>query len=701
MIPQHNQVISPLSHSEMDTMGAQQQFATPPVFGSQMVDKNSSTPYTDATQTKKHSPGHIKRPMNPFMVWSQIERRKICEVTPDMHNAVISKNLGQRWKMLSAAERQPFIDEAERLRQLHTREYPNYKYRPKKKQVKGTSHKTVAAGSGSPSPASSSSACTGSPESASSRDSCGSSSSSSSSSASSLSSQSPLAAATPTGKSATGGASTKRNRTASGKVSKGGSYTGTTNLKSKKQVIIHEVGQPTMAAVATAATVTTLAAQPDCYSLATPKLLPNSPESATLYDENSLISPEPPFGAFSDGTPIFTELHMFEVDDSKDFDHDGKAFLFANGAGGLTDGSAASNNSNNTTSTSSPNDGIRLGHVSATCNSPLPQHQTHHPQSNHNNNNNNSLQINNNNLQQQQHHQLTSEDKLFECQQQHQLSPQQSICYSDTDGDCVKSEKYYDDDDCQSDRFGGILDGDSCLDAVSGINRIDESLDLGVSTGVSNGAGAATSCFDEMTSYNGHFTLTDQSQQQQQQQSAQQQQQQQQMQVQQHSQHHQQQQQQHGTLASFNEITNGQQCHQLLQPFQYSTNQQPLHASSLRQLPQGHQQHHQQQQQQVEQHLMQQQCLVGSPASVFANCQPSPVDGFASGSVVLDCNMDYNSKTDDSLPILDGMLSTPAMEGLGFEAMETASSSSGSHLEFITSDNSIFLTDPHYIEFRV
>uniref|UniRef100_A0A182JA40 Uncharacterized protein n=1 Tax=Anopheles atroparvus TaxID=41427 RepID=A0A182JA40_ANOAO len=58
MIPQHNQVISPLSHSEMmDTMGAQQQqqqqqFATPPVFGSQMVDKNSSTPYTDATQAQ-------------------------------------------------------------------------------------------------------------------------------------------------------------------------------------------------------------------------------------------------------------------------------------------------------------------------------------------------------------------------------------------------------------------------------------------------------------------------------------------------------------------------------------------------------------------------------------------------------------------------------------------------------------------------
>lgn len=74
--------------------------------------------------------------MNAFMVWSQIERRKICEQQPDMHNAEISKRLGRRWKMLSEEQRQPFIDEAERLRQLHMQEYPDYKYRPRKKAVK-------------------------------------------------------------------------------------------------------------------------------------------------------------------------------------------------------------------------------------------------------------------------------------------------------------------------------------------------------------------------------------------------------------------------------------------------------------------------------------------------------------------------------------------------------------------------------------
>lgn len=76
--------------------------------------------------------------MNAFMVWSQIERRKICELQPDMHNAEISKRLGRRWKLLSDDERQPFIQEAERLRLMHLQEYPDYKYRPRKKSIKAT-----------------------------------------------------------------------------------------------------------------------------------------------------------------------------------------------------------------------------------------------------------------------------------------------------------------------------------------------------------------------------------------------------------------------------------------------------------------------------------------------------------------------------------------------------------------------------------
>lgn len=85
--------------------------------------------------------------MNPFMVWSQIERRKICQKTPDMHNAEISKYLGMKWKSLAVDEKQPFIEEAERLRLLHSKEYPDYKYRPKKKTQKSGKTSSPVTGS--------------------------------------------------------------------------------------------------------------------------------------------------------------------------------------------------------------------------------------------------------------------------------------------------------------------------------------------------------------------------------------------------------------------------------------------------------------------------------------------------------------------------------------------------------------------------
>ncbi|XP_077096113.1 LOW QUALITY PROTEIN: transcription factor SOX-11a [Siphateles boraxobius] len=92
----------------------------------------------------KTATGHIKRPMNAFMVWSKIERRKIMEQSPDMHNAEISKRLGKRWKMLKDSEKIPFIREAERLRLKHMADYPDYKYRPKKKPKLDSSSKLSA-----------------------------------------------------------------------------------------------------------------------------------------------------------------------------------------------------------------------------------------------------------------------------------------------------------------------------------------------------------------------------------------------------------------------------------------------------------------------------------------------------------------------------------------------------------------------------
>ncbi|XP_040174596.1 uncharacterized protein LOC120906748 isoform X2 [Anopheles arabiensis] len=84
--------------------------------------------------TKKKQ--HIKRPMNAFMVWAQAARREMAQQQPRLQNSEISKDLGKIWKSLKDEAKQPFVEQAEKLRLAHKSQHPYYKYQPRRKKSK-------------------------------------------------------------------------------------------------------------------------------------------------------------------------------------------------------------------------------------------------------------------------------------------------------------------------------------------------------------------------------------------------------------------------------------------------------------------------------------------------------------------------------------------------------------------------------------
>ena len=78
----------------------------------------------------------VKRPMNAFMVWAREKRPEVAKKFPDLNNAEVSEKLGSAWNALDVEQKQPYYDEAQRLKTEHQRLHPDWVYEPRPKKQK-------------------------------------------------------------------------------------------------------------------------------------------------------------------------------------------------------------------------------------------------------------------------------------------------------------------------------------------------------------------------------------------------------------------------------------------------------------------------------------------------------------------------------------------------------------------------------------
>ncbi|XP_010301409.2 transcription factor SOX-30 [Balearica regulorum gibbericeps] len=83
------------------------------------------------TPFSKDKSGHVKRPMNAFMVWARIHRPALAKANPAANNAEISVQLGLEWSKLTEEQKQPYYDEAQKIKQRHSEEFPGWVYQPR------------------------------------------------------------------------------------------------------------------------------------------------------------------------------------------------------------------------------------------------------------------------------------------------------------------------------------------------------------------------------------------------------------------------------------------------------------------------------------------------------------------------------------------------------------------------------------------
>ncbi|KAF2021735.1 mating type protein 2, partial [Aaosphaeria arxii CBS 175.79] len=71
------------------------------------------------------------RPMNCWMLYRDEKHRELKAKNPNLTVQQISTICSEGWRKLSAAEKDHYRSQAKLAKELHQREFPNYKYTPR------------------------------------------------------------------------------------------------------------------------------------------------------------------------------------------------------------------------------------------------------------------------------------------------------------------------------------------------------------------------------------------------------------------------------------------------------------------------------------------------------------------------------------------------------------------------------------------
>ncbi|XP_040189432.1 transcription factor SOX-9-like [Rana temporaria] len=143
-----------ISYSAHDTMPGS--FRDPPAASAYSMPQNCPSysgmvpqpnPPTGSPDVAffKNKKGHVKRPMNAYIIWARIHRPVLIRANPDTKLTVINSVLGEEWSKMSKEQKQPYYDEAQRIQRQHAKEFPNWEYRPdiKKRKIYYSAHDTM------------------------------------------------------------------------------------------------------------------------------------------------------------------------------------------------------------------------------------------------------------------------------------------------------------------------------------------------------------------------------------------------------------------------------------------------------------------------------------------------------------------------------------------------------------------------------